>query len=55
MHKFVCIWRYILWNYDYKLQFQNLFIYDILHVSIATLAAKNLDVCTTCDLWNSNI
>jgi hypothetical protein len=32
-----------------KLQFQNLFIYDIPHVSIRTLAAENLDVCTACD------
>jgi hypothetical protein len=26
-----------------------LFIYDIPHVSIGTLAAENLDVCATCD------
>jgi hypothetical protein len=32
-----------------------LFIYDIPHVSIGTLAAENLDVCATCDPWNSNI
>jgi len=55
MHKSVCIWRYILQNYNYKLHFQNLFIYDIPHVSIETLTAENLDVYTTCDLWNSNI
>jgi hypothetical protein len=55
MHKCVCIWQYILQNYNYKLHFQNLFIYDILHVSIKTLAAKNLDVCTACDLWDNYI
>jgi len=55
MHRCVCIWRYILQNYNYKLHFQNLFIYDILHVSIGTLATKNLDVCTTCDPWDNNI
>jgi len=55
MHRCVCIWRYILQNYNYKLHFQNLFIYDISHVSIGTLAAENLDVCTACDLWDSNI
>jgi hypothetical protein len=35
--------------------FQNLSIYDISHVFVETLAAKNLDVCTACDLWNNNI
>jgi hypothetical protein len=55
MHKCVCIWRYILQNYKYKLHFQNLFIYDISHVSIEILAAKNLDVCTACNLWDSNV
>jgi len=55
MHRCVCIWRYILQNYNYKLHFQNLFIYDIPHVSIGTLAAENLDVCTACDPWDSNI
>ncbi len=30
-------------------------IYHIPHVSIRTLAAENLDVCTACDLWDSNI
>ncbi len=39
----------------YKLHFQNLFIYDIPHVSIGTLAVENLDVCTTFDPWNNNI
>jgi hypothetical protein len=33
MHRCVCIWRYILQNYNYKLHFQNLSIYHILHVS----------------------
>jgi hypothetical protein len=51
----LCIWQYILQNYNYKLRFQNLFIYDIPHVSIGALAAENLDVCTACDPWNSNI
>jgi len=51
----LCIWRYILQNYNYKLHFQNLFIYDISYVSMGTLAVENLDVCTTCDPWNSNI
>jgi hypothetical protein len=55
MHKCVCIWRYILQNYNYKLHFQNLSIYHIPHVFIGTLAIKNLDVCTACDLWDSNI
>jgi hypothetical protein len=30
-------------------------IYHIPHVSIRTLANENLDVCTACDLWDSNI
>jgi hypothetical protein len=55
MHKCVCIWRYVLQNYNYNLHFQNLFIYHIPHVSIGTLGTENLDVCTTCDPWNSNI
>jgi hypothetical protein len=55
MHRCVCIWRYILQNYNYKLHFQNLSIYHIPHVSIGTLAAENLDVCTACDPWDSNI
>jgi hypothetical protein len=38
-------------NYNYKLHFQNLSIYHISHVSIWTLAAENLDVCTACDPW----
>ncbi len=54
-HRCVCIWRYILQNYNYKLHFQNLSIYHIPHVSIGTLAVENLDVCTACDLWDSNI
>jgi hypothetical protein len=55
MHKCVCIWRYTLQNYNDKLHFQNLSIYHIPHVSIRTLAAENLDVCTACDPWDSNI
>jgi hypothetical protein len=55
MHRCVCIWQYILQNYNYKLHFQNLSIYHISHVFIGTLAAENLDVCTACDPWNSNI
>jgi hypothetical protein len=55
MHRCVCIWWYILQNYNYKLHFQNLSIYHIPHVSIGTLAAENLDVCTACDPWDSNI
>ncbi len=55
MHRFVCIWRYILQNYNYKLHFQNLSIYHIPHVFIRTLAIENLDVCIACDLWDSNI
>jgi hypothetical protein len=55
MHMCVCIWWYVLQNYNYKLHFQNLSIYHIPHVSIGTLAVENLDVCTTCDPWNSNI
>jgi hypothetical protein len=55
MHRCVCIWRYILQNYNYKLHFQNLSIYHIPDVSIGTLAAENLDVCIACDPWDSNI
>ncbi len=55
MHRCVCIWQYILQNYNYKLHFQNLSIYHIPHVFIRTLAAENLDVCTACDPWDSNI
>jgi hypothetical protein len=55
MHRCVCIWRYILQNYNYKLHFQNLSTYHIPHVSIGTLAAENLDVCIACDPWDSNI
>jgi hypothetical protein len=55
MHKCVCIWQYILQNYNYKLHFQNLSIYNVLHVFIGTLATENLDVCTACDSWDSNI
>jgi hypothetical protein len=51
----VCIWRYILQNYNYKLHFQNLSIYHIPHVFIGTLAAENLDLCTACDPRDSNI
>jgi hypothetical protein len=54
-HRCVCIWRYILQNYNYKLHFQNLSIYHIPHIFIGTLAAENLDVCTACDPWDSNI
>jgi hypothetical protein len=55
MHRCVCIWRYILQNYNYKLHFQNLSTYHIPDVSIGTLAAKILDVCTTCDPRDINI
>jgi hypothetical protein len=55
MHRCVCIWQYILQNYNYKLHFQNLSIYHIPHVFIETLATENLDVCTACDPWDSNI
>jgi hypothetical protein len=51
----VCIWQYILQNYNYKLHFQNLSIYHIPHVSIRTLAVENLDVYIACGLWDSNI
>jgi hypothetical protein len=51
----VCIWRYILQNYNYKLHLQNLSTYHIPHVSMGTLTAENLDVCTACDPWDSNI
>ncbi len=51
----MCIWWYILQNYNYKLHFQNLSIYRIPHVSIKTLAAENLDVYIACDLWDSNV
>ncbi len=52
MYRCVCIWQYILQNYNYKLHFQNLSIYHILHVFIVF---ENLDVCTACDPWDSNI
>ncbi len=55
MHRCVCFWRYILQNYNYKLHFKNLSTYHIPHVSMGTLAAENLDVCTACDPWDSNI
>ncbi len=55
MHRCVCIWRYIIQNYNYKLHFQNLSTYHIPHVSIMTLASENFDVCTACDSWDSNI
>jgi hypothetical protein len=55
MHRCVCIWRYILQNYNYKVHFQNLSTYHIPHVSMGTPAAENLDVCTACDPWDSNI
>jgi hypothetical protein len=55
MHMCVCIWRYMLQNYNYKLNFQNLSIYHIPHVFIDTLAIENLDVCITCDMWDNNI
>jgi hypothetical protein len=47
MHMCVYIWRYILQNYNYKPLY-------ISH-SMGTLAAENLDVCSACDLWDSNI
>ncbi len=49
MHRCVCIWRYILQNYNYKLHFQNLFTF------LGTLAAENFAVYTACDLWDNNI
>ncbi len=55
MHRCVCIWWYILQNYNYKLHFQNLSLYHIPHVFIRTLATENLDVCTACNPWDSNI
>jgi len=55
MHRCVYIWWYILQNYNYKLHVENLFIYDIPHVSLGTLAAENLDVCIASDPWDSNI
>jgi hypothetical protein len=55
LHRCVCIWQYILQNYNYKLHFQNLSIYHIPHVFMGPLAAENLDVCTACDPWDSNI
>ncbi len=55
MHMCVCIWWYILQNYNYKLHFQNLSIYHIPHVFIGMLAAENLDVCIACDPWDNNI
>jgi hypothetical protein len=55
MHRCVCIWRYILQNYNYKLHFQNLPVYHIPHVSIGSLATENPDVCTAYDPWDRNI
>jgi hypothetical protein len=52
MHRCVCIWQnYILQNYNYKLHFQNLFIYNIPHVSIRTWPLKILMFAP----WDSNI
>jgi hypothetical protein len=49
----VCVYLMVhitkLQNYNYKLHFQNLSIYHILHVFIGTMAAENLDVCIACD------
>jgi hypothetical protein len=43
-------------NYISKTSLYTTFpIYHIPHVFIRTLAAENLDVCTACDLWDSNI
>jgi hypothetical protein len=55
MHKCVCIWWYILQNYNYKLHFQNLFVYHIPHGFIGTLVVESLDVCIACDPWDNNI
>jgi hypothetical protein len=42
MHRCVCIWRYILQNYNYKLHFQNLSIYHIPHVFMGPWSLKIL-------------
>jgi len=42
MHRCVCIWRYILQNYNYKLHFQNLFIYHIPQYSLGPWPLKIL-------------
>jgi hypothetical protein len=42
-HRCVCIWWYILQNYNYKLHFQNLSMYHIPHVfSIALLVTREI-------------
>jgi len=52
----VCVYLTVhIIKLQYKLHFQNLFIYNIPHVSIGTLATENLDVCIACDPWDSNI
>ncbi len=53
MHRCVYIWRHILQNYNYKLHFQNLSIYHILHVSMGTLAWKSWCL-HCCDAWEGN-
>jgi len=47
MHRCVCIWRYILQNYNYKLHFQNLSIYHISHVFIGTLVKDRRRIAKT--------
>jgi hypothetical protein len=48
----VCIWWYILQNYNYKLHFQNLFIYHIPHVFIRRFILVEVHSnIYTCTLW----
>jgi hypothetical protein len=54
MHRCVCIWRYILQNYNQTTFPKPLYIPHSACIH-RTLAAENLDVCTACDPWDSNI
>jgi hypothetical protein len=58
MHRCVCVcvfdgtyYKITTTNYISKTSLH----YHIPHVSILTLAAENLDVCTACDPWDNNI
>jgi hypothetical protein len=55
MHKCVCIWRYILQNYNYRLHFQNLSIYHIARIFLGEfifiVSTWNLFFCTHSNIF----
>ncbi len=58
MHRCVCIWWYILQNYNYKLHFQNLSLYTTFHMYPPgpwPLKILMFALLVTCDQWDSNI